>query len=86
MVALASKLNSETLDVDDMGLLKPIISPHAKRDLNDIWYYIAEDSIRYADEVIDELVESINALNERPGMGRKRTEFSGDESLSFCPV
>jgi plasmid stabilization system protein ParE len=61
-----------------MDSQKPVISPRAKSDIDDIWFYIARDSIKHADEVIDDLEEDIHSLSVRPAMGRKRTEFSDE--------
>ena len=46
-----------------------IIAPAAAQDLDDIWEYIAEDSLDAADRFFGKLYESILKLAETPGMG-----------------
>lgn len=47
-----------------------IWSEPAKSDLKQIFDYISEDSIYYAHEVIDKLVEATEILNKFPRLGR----------------
>jgi plasmid stabilization system protein ParE len=50
------------------------LTPRAKRDLNDIWEYIAEDNIEAADRVLDVLQAAMAKLAKNPGIGHWREE------------
>ncbi|HWU50149.1 MAG TPA: type II toxin-antitoxin system RelE/ParE family toxin [Asticcacaulis sp.] len=50
-------------------------SAQALRDLDDIWFYIAQDSIDAADAWLDHLFDKATALSGRPAMGRARPEL-----------
>ena len=52
------------------------ISPRASSDLVEIWSYIADDSVANADAFIDKLDETIEALANQPGSGRRREELA----------
>ena len=58
--------------------------PSAKNDLVEIWDYIADDSEAQADAFIAAIDRKIQALAERPMLGRKRDELA--ESLRSFPV
>jgi toxin ParE1/3/4 len=51
------------------------VSDQAKRDLIGIWEYIAADSPRAADRLIQTLVNTYLRLGVTPGMGRDRSEL-----------
>ena len=51
-------------------------SPRAEQDLIDIWKYIAEDSPKAADRVIDHFRSTLQMLALNPFMGRRRDEIS----------
>ena len=57
-----------------------VLSSDAGADLDDIWEYIAADSIDAADRWIGRLFDAFEALGRTPGMGHKR------EDLTPCPV
>lgn len=62
----------------------PEISREAIRDLDEIWDYIARDSIRAADRFIDQIFEKCCEVARLDGVGRKRDELvSGMISLAF---
>ena len=46
-----------------------VLTPRAKKDLNDIWDYIANDNIEAADRVLDALEEAMLRLAKNPGAG-----------------
>jgi plasmid stabilization system protein ParE len=46
-----------------------VLTPRAKRDVNDIWDYIADDSIEAADRVVDALDNAMVKLSKTPGIG-----------------
>lgn len=53
-----------------------LLTPSAKRDINDIWDYIADDSIEAADRVIDALESAMIKLAKSPGIGHWREELA----------
>lgn len=56
-------------------MLKIIKSPEAENDLNEIWWYIAQDSLDNADKLLDEIEETSRKLAQFANMGRKRDEL-----------
>ena len=50
----------------------------AKQDLTAIHSYIARDSLYYADEYIDRLIQAADGLKEFPRMGRVVPEIGDD--------
>ncbi|MCF6300267.1 MAG: type II toxin-antitoxin system RelE/ParE family toxin [Proteobacteria bacterium] len=65
-------------------MLKLIISPQAREDLFEIWFYIAEDSTINADRFIDKLTEKYHWLTEFPEAGVKRDDLASN--LQSFPV
>jgi len=57
-----------------------VLGSDASLDLDDIWEYIAADSIDAADRWIGKLFDAFEALGRTPGMGHKR------EDLTWHPV
>ena len=58
--------------------------PKAVADIQEIWAYIAEDSIVEADRWVDKLDEKLSLWASRPMIGRGRDEiFKGIRSLPF---
>jgi len=51
------------------------VSDQAKQDLIEIWEYIAVDSPRAADRLLQNLVNTYLRLGQTPGMGRNRSEL-----------
>jgi plasmid stabilization system protein ParE len=62
-----------------------ILGAEADRDLDDIWEYIAADSIEAADRWIARLFDAFEALGRNPGMGHKREDLTAQPVL-FWPV
>lgn len=62
-----------------------VFTPAAANDLEDIWSYIAEDSVPAADRVVDDVLEAIEILAEHPAMGHRREDLA-DETLRAWPV
>jgi len=58
------------------------ISRPARRDLDEIWFFIAQDSLSAADGFVDELTGKFSLLASFPKMGRSREEL-GPELRSF---
>ncbi len=52
------------------------LSTLAQLDLEDIWEFIATDSIETANNYLLNLQERLNNLSEQPFSGRKRKEFA----------
>jgi toxin ParE1/3/4 len=50
--------------------------PLARRDLIEIWNYIADDSVRSADALIDQVDAKLTLLATNPKLGRTRDELS----------
>ena len=53
-----------------------VLTPSAKRDVNDIWDYIARDNIEAADRVLDDLESAMVKLAKNPGVGHWREELA----------
>jgi plasmid stabilization system protein ParE len=51
------------------------VTHDAKRDLDEIWLYIARDSIDAANHVTDELTNRFAMIGSSPEMGRTRFMF-----------
>ena len=62
-----------------------VLGRDAELDLDDIWEYIAADSIDAADRWIGKLFAAFDALAEAPGMGHKREDLTPYPVL-FWPV
>ncbi len=62
-----------------------ILSPAAIQDLDEIWEYIAEDSIDAADRWLAKLEKATRRLAEMPGIGHTRKDLT-DKPVLFWPV
>jgi plasmid stabilization system protein ParE len=62
-----------------------VLSGDADRDLDEIWDYIAEDSIDAADQWIGRLFDAFDAIGKAPGIGHKRGDLTTYPVL-FWPV
>jgi antitoxin ParD1/3/4/toxin ParE1/3/4 len=62
-----------------------VLGRDAGQDLNDIWDYVAEDSVGAADRLITRLFEAFEALARNPGMGHTREDLTKFPVL-FWPV
>ena len=60
------------------------ISETARKDLDEIWWYIAQDDPLAADRFIQRLLSKLPALASMPRMGRKRDDLSA--GLRSFPV
>jgi toxin ParE1/3/4 len=47
----------------------------ARRDLKEIWHYIAEDSKGAADKLLDQIEETLRLLSQFPLLGRSRSDL-----------
>ncbi|MEJ0025161.1 MAG: type II toxin-antitoxin system RelE/ParE family toxin [Rhizomicrobium sp.] len=50
--------------------MKVIWSPRAERDLDEVWEYIAADSVDTADRIVERLRSISDLLTEHPHIGR----------------
>ena len=57
----------------------------AERDLDDLWDYVAAESVEAADRLIAGFFEAFEALARNPGMGHKREDLAQLPVL-FWPV
>jgi plasmid stabilization system protein ParE len=62
-----------------------ILSAGAEADLNQIWEFIAQDSLEAADRWIEKLFESFELLSRSPGIGHMRGDLTSHPVL-FWPV
>ncbi len=54
---------------------KVLLRSQAETDLDDIWWYIAQDNPDAADHFLDKIEERLHALAQFPDMGIKRDEL-----------
>ena len=52
------------------------VSPAARTDLDEIWFYIAQDNADAADKFIHAIVSRFPKLAAMPQLGRRREELS----------
>jgi toxin ParE1/3/4 len=55
-----------------------LIRPEAKVDLDDIWFYIAQDNPNNADRFLNQIQETSLSLANYPQMGTVRNELKAD--------
>ena len=53
-----------------------VLTPSAKRDLGDIWDFIAQDNVDAADRVLDALEAAMSKPAKNPGLGQWREELA----------
>jgi len=63
-----------------------VLSADADLDLDDIWEYIAADSIDAADSWIGKLFDAFEALGRTPGMGHRREDLTAYPVLFWAAV
>lgn len=61
------------------------LSPEAARDIEEIWEYLARDSVRAARRVRLELLAACRRLAQHPGLGHRREDLT-DKPVLFWPV
>jgi toxin ParE1/3/4 len=59
-----------------MTLQRIVKTAQAERDLDDIWFYIAQDNNAAADALLDAFDKQCHLLAEQPMMGRARPDLS----------
>ena len=50
--------------------------PLARRDLNEIWEYIAQENLDAAERLVERIEELCELLATRPQLGRRREELA----------
>ncbi len=65
-------------------MLRILKSPAAENDLNEIWWFIAQDNPDNADKLLDEIAETSSKLAQFKNMGRNRDELH--QGLRSFPV
>ena len=56
-------------------MVKILLRPEAERDLDEIWWYIAQDNSDAADRFLDKIEERCQTLTQFPNMGLNRDEL-----------
>jgi toxin ParE1/3/4 len=59
-------------------MAQAIRTPRARRDLADIWHFIALDNVSAADRLIDSIADSLAQLADHPRMGPERAHLGRD--------
>ena len=54
-----------------------VFGAQARRDLDGIWTYLAQDSIDAAEKVLEDVEGAVRRLAAMPGMGHERRELQG---------
>jgi plasmid stabilization system protein ParE len=62
-----------------------VLHPEAFKDLDEIWEFIARDSLNAADRVLEEIHEAIRRLVLFPELGHARSDLTS-RPLRFHPV
>lgn len=57
-------------------MTRVVFTEAADADLDEVWLYVAQDSIAAADKLIDRLVEAAKPLRDFPEMGGARDDLS----------
>src|SRR5580658_4073778 len=60
-----------------------VLTPRAKKDINDIWDYIAAEDIEAADRVLGALEAAMVKLAKNPGIGHWREELTDKQHRFF---
>jgi len=60
-----------------------VLTPLAARDLNEIWDYLASDSVQAADRVLDALEKALRGLAKNPGKGHWREDLADGRHRFF---
>lgn len=56
-------------------MLRILKRPEAEKDLEEIWFYIAQDNLDKADKLLDEIEETSQEIAQFTNMGRNRDEL-----------
>ena len=64
---------------------KVLVTKSAKKDLHQIWHFIAQDSVEAANKVINALNAGVTQIAEMPGIGHPRRDV-GYQTYRFWKV
>ena len=59
-------------------MAKIIWSPEGLADMQDIFDYISNDSVRYAERMIEGIMNKVELLTEHPSLGRQVPEIENE--------
>src|SRR5437764_1860847 len=62
------------------------LAPEARRDIRDIWSYIASDSVETAARVRQEIRDNCRRLAQHPYLGHRRQDLTSRREVLFWPV
>ena len=65
--------------------MKVVLHPEAYRDIEEIWEYIAADSLAAADRTVEEFYRTIRKLASFPNQGHSRADLTSSP-LRFLAV
>ena len=60
-----------------------VLGPDAVLDLEDIWEYIASDSVDAADRWVGKLFDAFETIARMPGIGHRRQDLTDYPVLSW---
>jgi toxin ParE1/3/4 len=55
----------------------------AETDIENIWFYIAQDNLNAANKMVDRFYEAFSLLADNPEMGRKRPDLTDADVYFF---
>ncbi|MCK9459223.1 MAG: type II toxin-antitoxin system RelE/ParE family toxin [Proteobacteria bacterium] len=53
-----------------------VLTRQARADLDEIWLYVAQDSLEAADRLVDTIFEKCGLIADSPQIGRERPEIA----------
>lgn len=62
-----------------------VLGREAEADINDLWDYVADDSVDAADRIVAALFDAFEELAQFPAMGHKREDVT-TLAVRFWPV
>ncbi len=62
-----------------------VFSPEARKDLNELWEFIAQDSLQAADRIVTAIEKACGKLSRSPLMGHLRPDLT-DKAVRFWGV
>jgi plasmid stabilization system protein ParE len=62
------------------------LAPEARRDIREIWSYIARDSVEAAGRVRQEIRDNCRRLAQHPYIGHRREDLTAREDVLFWPL
>ena len=62
------------------------LAPEAREDIQEIWRFIAADSVRTAARVREEIRDACRRLARRPHIGHRRDDLTTRTDVLFWPI